>query len=72
MLKFLAFKNTIVRQEIGQHNRIHSNHTISLFCLDWNEKICEKNKVTSVNMFIDVNIIEFSIKHIAMLEEMAF
>ena len=31
--KNVAIKKKIVRQEIGQHNRIHSNHTISLFCL---------------------------------------
>ena len=57
--KNMAIKKKILRQKIVQHNRIHSNHTISLFCLSWNTKICEKNKVTSVNIFIGVNIIEF-------------
>jgi len=31
--KNVAIKNTIVRQEMGQHNLIHSNHKISVFLI---------------------------------------
>ena len=33
MKKMWQYKKTIVRQEMGQHNLIHSNHKISLFLI---------------------------------------